>query len=95
MRVLIEAGSEVNMQAGEGVAGNFWFNFPFCGETPLHNAMAYGSRGMIQVLLDASADPTAVTKHGETPFHWAGRHKRPKELMKWLRSLDTAPPMMY
>lgn len=95
VRVLIDAGSEVNVQAGEGVAGNGWFNFPYCGETPLHNAMAYGSRGMIQALLDAGADPTAKTKHGETPFHWAGRHQRPKELMRWLRSLDAATAMRY
>lgn len=87
VRVLIEAGSRVNIRAESGYAGNFWFNFSYRGETPLHNAMAYGSRGMIQDLLDAGADPTAKTNHGETPFHWAGRHQRPEKLMKWLRRI--------
>jgi ankyrin repeat protein len=41
---------------------------PYCGETPLHNAMAYGSKEMIQMLLDAGADAGIRTRHGETPF---------------------------
>lgn len=85
--LLIDAGSAVNIRANQGNHGNFWFNFPYCGETPLHYAMAYGSKRMIQALLDAGADSLAKTRHGETPFHWAGRHQRPKEIMKWLRTI--------
>ena len=87
VRVLIEAGSEVNIRAVNGEFGAYWFNLRYCGETPLHYAMAYGSQGMIEALLQAGADLIVTTDHGETPFQWAGRHQRPKELMKWLRSI--------
>lgn len=87
VRLLIEAGSKVNIRAGKGEHGAYWFNAPYCGETPLHYAMAYGSKAMIQSLLDADADPNAKTTHGETPFHWAGRHQRPKEIVRWLQSI--------
>ena len=88
VRLLIDAGTEVNIRAGEGTHGAYWFHAPYCGETPLHYAMAYGSKGMIEALLDAGADPKAKTTHGETPFHWAGRHQRPKEIMRWLRDVQ-------
>ncbi len=85
VRLLIEAGTHVNIHIGEGRHGAYWFHAPFCGETPLHYAMAFGSQGMIQSLIDAGADTKAVTTHGETAFHWAGRHQRPKHIMQWLR----------
>lgn len=87
VRLLIEAGADVNIRTGAGMHGAYWFHAPYCGETPLHNAMAYGSQAMIQALLDAGAHKTVKTTHGETPFQWAGRHQRPKELMKWLRTV--------
>ena len=90
VRILISAGSDVNVQTSEGTFGPFWFHAPYCGETPLHYAMAYGSQGMIQALVYAGADLCATTRHGETAFHWAGRHQRPKELMRWLHTLDVS-----
>lgn len=86
VRMLIEAGTHVNIHAGEGRHGEYWFNAPYCGETPLHYAMAYCSQNTIQTLIDAGANTKATTTHGETAFHWAARHQRPNHIMQWLRN---------
>jgi ankyrin repeat protein len=52
--------------------------------------MAYGSREMIEMLLAAGADIGMRTRHGETPFHWAGRHQkqRSRQFIAWLRTVQ-------
>jgi ankyrin repeat protein len=52
--------------------------------------MAYSSREIIEMLLDAGADANTTTYHGETPFHWAARHQkqRTKQFMQWLRTIE-------
>lgn len=40
-----------------------------CGLTPLHFAALTGSPTMTRFLLDHSADPNALSAHGETPLH--------------------------
>jgi len=87
VQLVLEAGARVNEQTASGQFGPYWFHLPFCGETPLHNAMAFGSRETIELLLAAGAELDIATRHGETPRQWAGRHQRPKALMKWLLSL--------
>jgi hypothetical protein len=89
VRVLLAAGAAVNARTTTGSFGQYWFCLPYCGETPLHYAMAYGPQAMIEMLLEAGADPHLTTRHGESPFHWAGRHKRPKTLIRWLQQIQS------
>jgi ankyrin repeat protein len=58
------------------------------GEAPLHFAAAYGDEEMIQALLAAGADRTAANTHGETPLAYAGRHRRPRGVLKVLKQAN-------
>ena len=37
------------------------------GRTPLHYAAVYGKAGVVDLLLQANADPKAAANYGETP----------------------------
>ena len=68
LRMLLEAGTDVNAQNGSG-------------DTPLHWAAGGGEVAAIRMLVEAGADVNAqgrgdnasVHKSGETPLHWAAR----------------------
>jgi len=54
------------------------------GETPLHRAAAWGSPEVIQLLLDAGADPTIRDANNDTPLSWASWHLRDKSIIDQL-----------
>src|SRR5512134_1747002 len=41
------------------------------GQTPLMIAVAFGSRGSVELLLNAGADAKAATPSGVTALHWS------------------------
>jgi ankyrin repeat protein len=85
-RALILAGADVNARVNSdagthllGGGAKLW------GETPLHFAAAYADRELIEHLLSAGADATNTNDHGEVPAAYAGRHRRPQEILELLR----------
>lgn len=54
------------------------------GETPLHRAAAFGSAGVIPLLLDVGATVDARDAHGESPLAWASWHLRPDAILRLL-----------
>ncbi|CAK9033755.1 unnamed protein product [Durusdinium trenchii] len=46
--------------------------------TPLHLAAAHGHHKVVEVLLDAKADPTVVDSRGLVPARWAERRGHPQ-----------------
>ncbi len=61
VRALLRAGTDVNEAGGDGM-------------TPLHWAAERGHAGVVEILLGASADVSAVTRIGSyTPLHLASR----------------------
>ena len=43
------------------------------GTTPLFEAILFGRKEVVKLLLDARADPNQGHQHGRTPIHWAAR----------------------
>lgn len=83
--LLVRHGADVNAKTKPGLYSyNFYGDTPTRGETPLHRAAAYASEGVVAMLLDAGADRSATDTNGNTPYHWAGWHRRPKELVELL-----------
>jgi ankyrin repeat protein len=86
VRLLIAFGANVNARTRPGVASsNFYGETPTRGETPLHRAAAFATLEVVETLLGAGADRTLQDAGGQLPFHWAGWHQRPKELVERLR----------
>ena len=47
--------------------------------TPLHNAARFNDKiGVIEVLLEAGADPKAITENGKTPWDFAKKNEKLK-----------------
>ncbi|MFG0335361.1 MAG: ankyrin repeat domain-containing protein, partial [Maioricimonas sp. JB049] len=87
VQLLIDHGADVNTRTVPGIASfNLFGGVPTRGETPLHRAAAYASRTVIELLLAAGAAPTAEDARGERPVHWAGWHRRPREIVDLLRA---------
>ncbi|QDU40907.1 Ankyrin repeat protein [Maioricimonas rarisocia] len=87
VQLLIDHGADVNAKTVPAVASfNLFGGAPTRGESPLHRAAAYASRTVIELLLAAGADPRAEDARGERPVHWAGWHRRPRELVDLLRT---------
>ena len=73
---LLEVNADVN-----AVGSHRW--------TPLHVAAYCGHADLIEMLLEAKADPCARDKDGETPVDWAkGRHGANRCL--WFREVGLA-----
>ena len=80
--LLIKHGADVHAKTNPGLYSyNYYGNTPTRGETPLHRAAAYAPLEIIQLLLDAGSDRSATDTNGNTPYHWAGWHRRPKALV--------------
>lgn len=86
LQLLIDHGANANAKTRPGVeSANYW-GLHTRGETPLHRAAAWGSREAIEILLAAGADPKTRDVNGETPYIWAGWHKRDREIVKILEA---------
>lgn len=66
VRVLIEAGADVNFGGTPSEGDNYWGN-------PLLVAAGWGHAGVVRILLDAGADPDAVSDYYGTPLSLAKR----------------------
>ena len=83
--LLIRYGADVNAKTNPGLYSyNFYGDTPTRGETPLHRAAAYAPADVVTMLIDAGANRSAADINGNTPYHWAGWHRRPKELVELL-----------
>ena len=83
--LLIRHGADVNAKTNASLYSyNYYGDTPTRGETPLHRAAAYSPADIVKMLLVAGADRSIPDANGNTPFHWAGWHKRPKKLVQLL-----------
>ena len=83
--LLIQYGSDVNAKTKPGVYSyNYFGDTPTRGETPLHRAAAYAPVETVRLLIAAGADRSAMDSNGNTPYHWAGWHRRPNDLVQIL-----------
>jgi uncharacterized protein len=84
VQLLVDHGADVNARTRPGIGSFNHWALNTRGETPLHRAAAWGSLGVLRILLAAGADRTIPDAHGETPAHWAGWHRRPREFIDLL-----------
>jgi ankyrin repeat protein len=83
VRLLIRAGADVNRRTNSDARTDmFDGGAKLWAETPLHFAAAYADPPTIEALLAAGADRAAPNAHGEPPIASAGRHRRPKEVLR-------------
>ena len=86
-RLLLDAGANPNAKAAVGIATSVYYrDITVIGETPLHRAAAYCDGEMIQMLIEAGADPRIKDSHGESPLTWFSRHQRSVDYVKVARS---------
>lgn len=72
VEVLVAAGADVSAATKPGVeTGGFMRDVRTRGETPLHRAAAFGTRGSIRALIDAGAPRDARDANGDSPLGWA------------------------
>ena len=72
VRVLLAAGADPNKTTRPGVeTEGFMRDVRTRGETPLHRAASYGTRGTIELLIGAGARLDAQDAAGDTPLSWA------------------------
>lgn len=85
VKTLIAAGIDVNRKTTAGESTLCFMRDAFLkAETPLHRAAAYGSIIIVQMLLDAGADPATKDANGDTPMSWGSWHLRDNELLRLL-----------
>lgn len=83
--LLIQHGADVNAKTKPGLYSfNYYGDTPTRGETPLHRAAAYAPTDIVKMLLGAGGDRSAADTNGNTPYHWAGWHRRTRELVQLL-----------
>ena len=86
VQLLIENGADIDAKTKSGIRSyNFFGDTPTRGETPLHRAAAYSSFDTVRLLLDSGADYSIADNDNYLPYHWAGWHRRPKDLVELLR----------
>ncbi len=72
VRVLLAAGADPNRATRDGAeTDGFMRDVRTRGETPLHRAASYGTRGAIELLLGAGARLEVQDAAGDTPLTWA------------------------
>jgi ankyrin repeat protein len=83
---LLQAGADVNQRtATAGDTELFNGGARLWAETPLHFAAAYAGPATLEALLAAGADKSLGDAHGEPPITYAGRYRRPQEVLRLLR----------
>ena len=82
VRLLLEAGANPNIHTENRVNSDTYGGAYVVGETPLHLAAAFGDNEMIQLLLDAGADPVARDADGHTPRFYFARQQRDQPHIK-------------
>ena len=83
VRLLLEAGANPNAKAKFGIPTETYYrDIKVVGETPLHLAAAYGSKELIQLLLNYKADPSIKDDRDESPLTWYSRHQRTSDHIK-------------
>ena len=77
VKLLLESGADPNIKAKSGIpTATYYRDIKVVGETPLHLAAAYGTKEMIEILLEYKADPALKDDRGESPLTWYSRHQR-------------------
>jgi uncharacterized protein len=85
VKVLIAAGTEVNKKTLAVKTTLCFMRDAFLkGESPLHRAAAYGSVAIIEMLLNAGADPSMKDANGDTPISWGSWHLRNADILRLL-----------
>ena len=85
--LLIAHNANVNTKTKPGIYSyNYYGDTPTRGETALHRASAYAPIETVKLLLDAGADRNTTDINGNTPYQWAGWHRREKDLVQLLAS---------
>ncbi len=83
--LLIEAGTDVNKKTTKGETTLCFMRDAFLkAETPLHRAAAYGSERIVQLLLDAGANPSTKDANGDTPISWGSWFLRDAGVLRLL-----------
>jgi cytohesin len=85
VKVLIAAGTDVNKKTLAGKPTLCFMRDAYVkGESPLHRAAAFGSSPIIQMLLDAGAEPTMKDANGDTPISWGSWYLRDNDVLRLL-----------
>jgi uncharacterized protein len=85
VKLLIAAGTDVNKKTIVGKPTLCFMRDAYLkGETPLHRAAAYGNAAIIEMLLDAGAEPSIKDANGDTPISWGSWHLRDSIVLRLL-----------
>lgn len=85
VRVLLARGADPNRHTLEGAeTGCFMRDVRTRGETPLHRAAAYGTRGAIELLLKSGAKIDARDARGDSPLSWGSWANRSSDDLRLL-----------
>lgn len=90
VQLLLKYDADIGMKTKPRMRTYYlWRDARVRGETPLHRAAAWGSREVIQILLDAGANPTQIDINKDTPLSYASWHRRDKEIIDLLAYEDS------
>lgn len=85
VRLLINAGTDIHQKTIKGAETLCFMRDAFLkGETPLHRAAAFGNENIINLLLEAGADPSCKDANGDTPLSWGSWYLRESSILKLL-----------
>ena len=84
VRLLIEAGADMNARTNENVPSEMGPRLVVQGETPLHFAAICGEAETVQLLLHGGADRHVETALGETPLDYAKKYRRSEAIVELL-----------
>lgn len=84
-KLLLKHGANPNAATKPGMTTYMlWRDARVRGESPLHRAAAWSAPEVIQLLLDAGADPSLRDANGDTPLSWASWYRRDKSIIDLL-----------